>query len=117
MYNAYRAVAPTLASLAFHIYADDDEQNIINTLAKEARKFGVALICASQSPTHFSEDFIAAVATKVILGIDEMYWRGSTTKMRVTEEALAWIKPQKTMLVQLKTRGETRNDWRWVLIE
>jgi DNA helicase HerA-like ATPase len=99
-----------------HIYADEDPDNIINNIAKEARKFGLAMICASQSPTHFTEDFISSVATKVILGIDEMYWRGSVTKMRVTEEALAWIKPQKTMLVQLKTRGETRNDWRWTLI-
>jgi len=99
-----------------HIYADDDPDNIINNIAKEARKFGLAMICASQSPTHFTEDFISSVATKVILGIDEMYWRGSVAKMRVTEESLAWIKPQKSMLVQLKTRGETRNDWRWTLI-
>jgi len=99
-----------------HIYADDDPDNIINSIAKEARKFGLAMICASQSPTHFTEDFISSVATKVILGIDEMYWRGAVTKMRVTEEALAWIKPQKTMLVQVKTRGATRNDWRWTLI-
>lgn len=100
-----------------HIYADDEPDNIINTIAKEARKFGLAMVCASQSPTHFTEDFISSVATKVILGIDEMFWRGSVTKMRVSEEALAWIKPQKTMLVQLKTRGETRNDWRWTLID
>jgi len=100
-----------------HIYTDDDPDNIINNIAKEARKFGLALICASQSPTHFTEDFISSVATKVILGIDEMFWRGSTSKMRVTEEALAWIKPQKSMLVQVKTRGETKNDWRWTLID
>lgn len=99
-----------------HIYADDDPENIINTIAKEARKFGLAMICASQSPTHFTEDFISSVATKVILGIDENFWRGSTTKMRVSEEALAWIKPQKTILVQLKTRGETKNDWRWTVL-
>ena len=60
-----------------HIFFDDNPDNIINTIAKEARKFGVALICISQSPTHFSEDFIAAVSTKVILGIDELYWKGS----------------------------------------
>jgi len=89
-----------------HIYADDDPDNIINTIAKEGRKFGISLICASQSPTHFTEDFISSVATKIILGIDEMYWRGATTKMRVSEDALAWIRPQKTMLVQLKNRGE-----------
>lgn len=99
-----------------HIYADDDADNIINTIAKEGRKFGLALVLASQSPTHFTEDFISSVATKVILGIDEQYWRGAVTKMRVTEEALKWIKPQKTILVQVKTRGETKNDWKWVVI-
>ncbi|HFH3085725.1 TPA: DUF5710 domain-containing protein [Pseudomonas aeruginosa] len=99
-----------------HIYADDDPDNIINTIAKEARKFGVAMVCASQSPTHFPDDFIASVATKVILGIDEMYWRSSATKMRVSEDALKWVKPKRSMLVQMKTSGETKNDWRWVVI-
>ena len=99
-----------------HIFFDDDPDNIINTIAKEARKFGVALICVSQSPTHFTEDFIAAVATKVVLGIDELYWKGSATKMRLTEEALAWVKLQKTLLVQVKARGATKNEWNWVVI-
>jgi hypothetical protein len=99
-----------------HIFADDDPDNIINTIAKEARKFGVALVCASQSPTHFPDDFIASVATKIILGIDEMYWRSSSTKMRVPEEALKWISLRRSMVVQHKTRDETRSDWRWVVI-
>lgn len=99
-----------------HAFFDDDPDNIINTIAKEARKFGVALICISQSPTHFSEDFIAAVSTKVILGIDELYWKGSVTKMRVEEAALAWVKLQKSMLVQIKSRGATKTDWNWVVI-
>lgn len=100
-----------------HIYADDDPDNIINTIANEARKFGLAMICASQSPTHFTADFISSVATKIVLGIDEGFWRGAVLKMRVTEEALAWIKPRRTMLVQLKTSGDTRNDWRWTVID
>lgn len=100
-----------------HIYADDDPENIINTIAKEARKFGLALICASQSPTHFTEDFIAAVATKIVLGIDEMYWRGSVSKMGVSMDQLAWIRPQSSMLVQLKTKGATKNDWRMTALD
>lgn len=100
-----------------HIYADDDPDNIINTIAKEARKFGIALICASQSPTHFTEDFLSSVATKIVLGIDETFWRGSITKMRVTEDALKWINPQHSMLVQMKTRGDARSDWRRVKLE
>lgn len=99
-----------------HLFFDDDPDNILNTIAKEARKFGIALVCISQSPTHFSEDFIAAVSTKVILGIDELYWKGSVTKMRVEEQALAWVKLRKSMLVQVKTQGTTRNDWQWVVI-
>lgn len=99
-----------------HIFFDSDQENILNTIAKEARKFGVALICISQSPTHFSEDFIAAVSTKVILGIDELYWRGAATKLRVEEQALAWIKLQKSMLVQIKAKGAPKNEWNWVVI-
>jgi len=99
-----------------HIYADDDPDNIMNTIAKEARKFGLAMICASQSPTHFPEDFISSVATKVILGIDEMYWRQSSIKMNVPEEAIKWIRLQSTMLVQAKEKGNAKNDWRWTLI-
>lgn len=100
-----------------HIYTDDDPENIINTIAKEARKFGLAMIGVSQSPTHFTEDFVAAVATKVILGIDEMYWRGSVSKMGVSLDQLGWVRPQSSMLVQLKTKGATKNDWRMVSLE
>lgn len=110
-------VADILVLDEAHIYADGDPDNIVGTVAKEGRKFGLALICASQSPTHFTEDFISSVATKVILGIDEMYWRGAAAKMAVKPEALAWIKPQRSLLVQVKTCGETRNDWRWTLLD
>lgn len=99
-----------------HIYSDDDDANIINTIAKEARKFGISLICASQAPQHFSTDFITSVATKVILGVDEMYWRGATQKMRIDNDALAWITHHVTMLVQLKRKGESKNEWVWTVI-
>lgn len=97
-------------------YEDDDPDLILNIIAAQARKFGLALVMASQSPTHFPEDFMASVSTKIILGIDEMYWRASAVKLRVSEDALAWIRPQKSMLVQMKTRGDTRNEWHWTLL-
>lgn len=100
-----------------HIYTDDDPDNILNTISKEARKFGISMIAASQSPTHFPDDFMASVATKVILGIDEMYWDGAARKLRLKKEDLAWITPQKTMLVQLKQRAETRSEFRRTLIQ
>lgn len=99
-----------------HIYSDDDPENPINTIAKEARKFGVALICASQAPTHFSDDFITSVATKIILGIDESFWRSSVNKLMIDLKALEWIKLQRSMLVQIKTKGDTKSKWTWTLI-
>lgn len=95
-------------------FFDDDESNILNTIALEARKFGVSLICASQAPTHFSDDFVSSVGTKIVLGIDEMFWTASCRKLNLDLEALKWIRPRQSMLVQIKQGGATQNNWRWV---
>lgn len=100
-----------------HLYTDDDPENIINKIAKEARKFGVALICASQNPTHFSDDFLSCVATKIILGIDEMYWRPSSIKMRISEDYLKWIKLTKTAMIQIKNKGANENIWQPIFVQ
>ena len=99
-----------------HLFLENDPDNIINTISKEARKFGVALVLASQSPTHFTEDFISSVATKVILGIDEMYWKGAASKMNLSAEALAWIKLKRSILVQIKSKEATKNNWNWTYL-
>lgn len=100
-----------------HIYLDNDPANICNTIAKEARKFGIAMVFASQSPTHFPEDVMAAVATKIILGIDEQYWTGGATKLGLTTKALAWIKPQETALIQCKQIGQTQSKFHWTHLQ
>lgn len=92
-----------------HLYLDDDPENITNVLAKEARKFGVALVCASQSPTHFTEDFLSNVGAKIILGLDEMFWEGTIRKMKIQQAALEWIVPHRSLIMQLNNRGETRS--------
>ena len=63
-----------------------------------------------------AQDFITSVATKVILGVDEGYWKGAATKMRLKEEALAWVTHHVTMLVQMKRKGENKNEWIWTVI-
>jgi hypothetical protein len=98
-----------------HLYLDDDPENIANILSKEGRKFGVALWCASQSPTHFTDDFLSNVGAKIILGLDEMFWEGTMRKMKIEQRALEWIVPQRTMIMQLNHRGETRNRFTWVI--
>lgn len=99
-----------------HAFCDDDEENIINTIAREARKFGLALIAASQAPNHFTEDFLTSVGTKVVLAIDEMFWDGAARKLRLEVKALEWIKPRQTCAVQVKATSESKNAWRWVVL-
>ncbi len=100
-----------------HNFFTDDDDNIINTIAKEARKFGLALICASQSPTHFSDDFVSNVGTKIILGIDQMYWDGSVRKLKIDPKILEFITPHKTMALQINNKGELRAKFRQVLLK
>lgn len=96
-----------------HKFFDDDPSSILNIIAREARKFGLALYCASQSPSHFSDDFLSSVATKMVLGIDEMYWPSANKKLRIGVEQLKAIKPRETFLVQTKILSES-NGWQAV---
>lgn len=97
-----------------HLFVNDDPRNPINTIAKEARKFGLALFAASQSLTHFSDDFLSNVSTKIILGIDQIYWSNSINKLKITEEALKWIIFHKRILIQVNNKGDTKNEFYWV---
>lgn len=90
-----------------HLFFSDDKDNILNTISKEGRKFGLGLICASQSPNHFSEDFFSNVATKVILGIDQMYWDNLVRKMKIEPKLLKYIKPFNVIGVQMSNKAET----------
>jgi len=81
----------------------NEADNPVNIIATEGRKFGLALVCASQSPTHFSEDFLSSVATKILLRLDEMYWDGSIKKLKIDMKTLKYIVPKKTLAIQIKT--------------
>lgn len=100
-----------------HKFLDDESDNPMNIIAKEARKFGLGLVAASQSPKHFSEDFLSNVSTKIILGIDEMFWSASIQKLNLTKEALQWIVPHNKMLMQMNIKGQTRNPFLWVALK
>lgn len=93
-------------------YADTD---ILGKLSRESRKFGIAMIAAGQN-ANLPDDFISSLATKIVLGIDEMYWKQAEGKMNMERRLLEWIKPQQSMAVQMKTRGATKNEWRWVVL-
>jgi DNA helicase HerA-like ATPase len=85
-----------------NMFMDADPDNIISIMANEIRKFGTALVCASQAFTHFTDDFIASSATKIVLGIDEMYWDKTCRQLQVKKEWLNWIVPRRTALISMK---------------
>lgn len=103
-----------------NMFMDNDPENIISKMANEIRKFGTALLCASQSFTHFSEDFLAAVATKVVLGIDEMYWDKTAKQLQIKKESLSIITPRQTGLINMKRNippGHPAHGVKWFYTE
>lgn len=99
-----------------HLFSDDEPDNPMNVIAKEARKFGLGLLAASQSPTHFSDDFISNVSTKIILGIDQFYWDGAVRKLKIEQEAFEWIIPHQRMIVQMSNKGDNKTRPVWVVL-
>ena len=100
---------------AHNFFADKDE-NVLDRIAREAHKFGVALIAASQSPTHFSEDFISNVGTKLLLGLDSLYFDGTVRKMKIDKETLGAVVPGKVAAIQTSVRGEQSPQFRLVRV-
>lgn len=96
-------------------FTSKETDHIINVIALEARKFGLAIWFASQSPTHYPEALISSMGTKVILGLDTTYWPTAQTKLRINEADLRWIKPREGMLLQRKLKGVPAKDWQKVI--
>jgi len=92
-----------------HKFIDEDPENPVNVVVKEARKFGLALWAASQSPTHFSEDFLANVGTTVLLGIHPMYWDMACRKLRIEPKVLKYIKPREVAAIKMQGIGSVES--------
>lgn len=89
-----------------HKFFSDKETNILDILSREARKFGISLIAASQAPSHFSEDFLGNVGTKVLLGLDAMYHDQTVRKMRIESKTLDYVVPGKIAAVQVSDKRD-----------
>ena len=95
---------------------DENGDGIIGIVARQARKFGLALWAADQSPQNVPESLTSSVGTKIVLGLDEMYWNAAVSKLRIETKMLSWIQPHHTMAVQLKEKGAAKQRWWWVQI-
>lgn len=96
-------------------YATDEEGNILKLISNEARKFGLGLWIASQSPVHFDDDFLKSTGTILILGLSAADSRMAATKLGLMEpEMLDCIQPQKTALIQIKNIGELNSNFQMI---
>ena len=93
------------------IFVNDDSDHIINILIREARKFGLGIIFASQAISHFSEDVLANVGFKLILGVDQMFIAGMSRMLRVEAAKIEAIRPRQSALIQCKAIGDQRNEY------
>jgi hypothetical protein len=100
-----------------HMFFRDTSDCILNTIAKEGRKFGLGLVCASQSPEHFSNDFFSNVATKIILGVDQMYWDFLTRRLKIEPKILSYIKAFHVIGVQLSLKGDVSSRFKMVRVQ
>lgn len=98
-----------------HLYADEDGEDILSVLAREARKFGVAIVAANQT-AGLPKDFIASLGTKVVLGLADEYMSQAVSKMGMTLELLKWITPKVYMAVQMHDSSPASGQWRGVML-
>jgi hypothetical protein len=98
-------------------YATDEEGNILTVISNEARKFGLGLWVASQTPAHFPDDFLKATGTIIVLGLSAADAGLAARKLGLDNaELLASIKPQQTALVQIKNIGQLQADFQMVTL-
>lgn len=88
-------------------YFTEDKDDVVNVIAREARKFGLGLWCAAQSPTAFPQDFVTNCGAKILLGIDASFWKGTMAKMRISEDGLKYIKAKEVISVKLHREGQS----------
>lgn len=90
-----------------HKFFNDRSDDIINVIAKEARKFGLGLWCASQQPTEFPDSFLTNCGAFFLLGIASKYWTSCIRELRIKENELINIKPKQVIAVKMIRDGQT----------
>lgn len=94
--------------------SDGDDDDVLNKIANEARKFGLGLWIASQTPAHFTDDFIKATGTILVLGLAQADVNLAARKLGVDERLLSSIVPQQSAVVQVKNKGVLSSDFQLV---
>ena len=99
-----------------HLFVDEDGEDMLSVLGREARKFGVAIVAANQDPL-LPKNFITSLATKIVLGIAPEYSAQAISKMGIPADKLKWVSPKKSMLVQMQDSSADAGKWRGVFFK
>lgn len=97
-------------------FVGESSDDILNKIANEARKFGLGLWIMSQTPEHFPDDFIKATGTILVLGLAKADTNLAARKLGVEEALLSSVVPQKSALVQIKSKGTLSADFQTVVL-
>jgi type IV secretory pathway VirB4 component len=107
--NQHRLAGETAAPRTF-LFIDEAKEmprtsgSALDRLITDGRKYGLALILASQSERHLSKEVIANSATKVVLPVDQTEVKTVARKFRFAEHLIAQLQPL-TALVRLGSRA------------
>jgi hypothetical protein len=88
-------------------FYSDDPANPLNRIAKQGRKFGLGLVIASQSPTHFSEDFLTSCGTIMLLSIHSKFWKMAATQLNIDVNTIMAMRPKEALALLMHVSGET----------
>ena len=92
-----------------------DKDDILKLVAREARKYGLGQILATQQIEHIPEDIIQNSGITLVLGVHESKADLISKKLNVKKDYLLKIKPHKTALISIKTRNSS-NDFYYPII-
>jgi len=91
----------------------DTPDHIIAVISREARKFGIGLVLATQNCSNFSEDIIINSGSKMILGVDEAYLHPLSKSLGIEPNRIRFTHPRKSALVQFKSK-KASSDGRFI---
>jgi hypothetical protein len=86
-------------------YLDEDRMAPVNVISTEMRKFGLMIIQAGQSPTHWSDDFIKSAGTLMVLNLATADWEGAKRKLKIETNDLKFLRPRQTGAVRMLEIG------------
>lgn len=86
-------------------YNTEENGNVLDMIANEGRKFGLAIWICLQSPAQASDDLMKSTGTIVVVGLAKADTGVAARKLGIDNDLFQQITPNLTALVQIKNKG------------